>query len=77
MSIHYLSLLQGDLALFLAADERPVTLEHLIPCSHQVSKGCWEETDPVLNYPLKKKSSDMWTRGVAAQDIRGLQTRCK
>lgn len=53
--VQYLSLLQGDLALFLTADERPVTSEHLVLNPHLMSKGCWEEADPVLNYPLKKK----------------------
>lgn len=52
--VQYLSLLQGDLALFLTADERPGTPEHLVPSTHLMSKGCWEETNPVLNYPLKK-----------------------
>lgn len=51
----YLSFLQRDLALFLAADERPVTLEYLVTGPQLMSKGCWEETDPVLNYPLKNK----------------------
>lgn len=53
-SLQYLSLLQGDLALFLAADERPVTPEDLVTSPQLMSKGCWEESDPVLNYTLKK-----------------------
>lgn len=51
--MEYLPLLQGDLALFLTADERPVTPEHPVPCMQQMSKGCWEETNPVFNYPLE------------------------
>lgn len=52
--MQYLSLLQGDLALFLAADERPVTPEDLVTSPQLMSKGCWEKSDPVLNYTLKK-----------------------
>lgn len=48
----YLPLLQSDLALFFAADERPVTPEHLVASTHNMGKGCWEETHPVLNHPL-------------------------
>ncbi len=55
----YLSLLQGDLALFLTANKRPVTPEHLVSSPHQMSIGCWEKPNLVLNYPLKSKSSNM------------------
>lgn len=68
--VQYLPLLQGDLALFLTADERPVTPEHSVPSPHQMSKGCWEETDPVFNYPLKNPQNIQTlkelTRGRAA-----------
>lgn len=66
----YLSLLQGDLALFFTADERPVTPEHVVLNPQLMSKGCWEETDPVLNYPLKIKSANMKT----ADPVVGLHT---
>lgn len=55
--VQYLPLLQRDLALFLTADKRPVTPEHPVPGLDQMSKGCWEVTDPVLNYPLKKSNN--------------------
>lgn len=32
--VKYLALLQGDLALFLTADERPVTPEHSVSSPH-------------------------------------------
>lgn len=51
----YLPLLQGDLALLFTADESPVTPEHPVASAHKMSKGCREETDPVLDYPLQKK----------------------
>lgn len=56
-SHRYLALLQGDLALLLAADERSVTPEHLVSSLHLMSKGCWEEADPVLNDSLEKNES--------------------
>lgn len=60
----YLALLQSDLALFFAANERPVTPEHSVTSVHNMGKGRWEETHPVLNHPLgEKKSSSIkyWT----------------
>lgn len=65
-SLQYLSLLQGDLALFLAADECPVTPEDLVTSPQLMSKGCWEESDPVLNYTLKKGV-------IKQQDMRGFK----
>lgn len=49
----YLPLLQGDLALLFAAHERPVTPEHSVASVHNVGKGCWEKTRPVLDHPLE------------------------
>lgn len=60
--MQYLPLLQGDLALFFAADERPVTAEHLVACMHNMGKGCWEKTHPVLNHPLEGKAQALSIR---------------
>lgn len=54
--MQYLPLLQGDLALFFAADERPVTPEHSVASMHNMGKGCWEKTHPILNHPLEDKA---------------------
>lgn len=53
--LQYLPLLQSELPLLFAADERPVAPEHLISLLQLMSKGCWEITDPVLNHSLKNK----------------------
>lgn len=49
----YLPLLQSHLALLLAADERPVAPEHSVSSVNQMCESCWEETNPVFNYPLE------------------------
>lgn len=50
--IGYLSFLQGGLTLLLTADEGPGAPEYSIPRPNLLSKGCWEEADPVLDEAL-------------------------
>lgn len=71
----YLPLLQSDLALFFAADERPVTPEHLVASTHNMGKGCGEETHPVLNHPLGKKAQILERNITVKYDFTQLQRK--
>lgn len=55
LNITHLILFQCDLPLFLTPNEGSDTSKNLLILLYSLNKVGWEETNPVLNFPLKGK----------------------